>query len=331
MNNYTATGIYFHSRGSVITATCGNSRFHETDLFCKKNHWYRWLDDYKKITNFAPELNIFVENGKKIDYRQLENITDAILNGQARLDSLFLGEETGRTKGGRRNVEASVLLATDQCTNKSIYREQKSYRLAERQEKLLKQYARQNKIWFKESDIAAQALEEFPQGTESHVYLDRDNKHVIKIVNYLVMNELPLDYLNNRITLHNYLFEDTFYELIGFTENEDGFAFAVRQPFVQGRDLRKDEFPLLDTEMLKLGFKKAKWDYSYFNDDYIVMDLNKINVLVSENGNFRFIDTVPLLNTENEKLGGTREYGEGKIIPIDENNLTININNNEIT
>jgi len=96
----------------------------------------------KSIVN---EENIINEKGK-IDYEQLKKTADAIESGFARVNRLSLAEEQGRTKGGRRNVEASLILASDRRANRGRQESNERQELINRQERLLKQYATDNNL-----------------------------------------------------------------------------------------------------------------------------------------------------------------------------------------
>lgn len=49
-------------------------------------------------------------NNNKINYEKLRRTTDAIFSGAFYIDSISFREEHGRIEGGRRNVEASLIL-----------------------------------------------------------------------------------------------------------------------------------------------------------------------------------------------------------------------------
>jgi hypothetical protein len=164
-------------------------------------------------------------NDNKINYETLRRKTDAIFSGTFYIDCLSFREEQGRIKGGRRNVEATLILGAGERAGTAEQRN------VEEQEKLLTDYAHKSGIWIDESSfkIAGQIAEE----SEAKVYYFPGKGIVRKVVNYRRFSKTPLDHLNNRITLHNYLFSGTTYELVGFTNTEDftgnkTFAFCSR-------------------------------------------------------------------------------------------------------
>ncbi|MDR2410173.1 MAG: hypothetical protein LBE13_18975, partial [Bacteroidales bacterium] len=279
-------------------------------------------EDTEKNATFVE--NIFNEKGE-INYEELKRTTDAIEEITSNLNRLSLAEEQGRRQGGRRNVEASVLLTADERANSEKIRNAGTRAVGERakrQEELLKDYAKKEGIWISPEEI--EQWEYKDTGMEARVYKAPNSPdHILKVVyNYKNFSETPLEYLDNRISLHNYLFgnSNTDYELIGFTETygatkETGgqyFAPVIRQRYVQGSELKESELQMLDAEMEKRGFEKTNG--MYVNKDYIIEDLHADNVIKDEQGNFHFIDTVPSLNTPEDELGGERTYGNGSII-----------------
>jgi hypothetical protein len=248
------------------------------------------------------------------NYENLRRVADAIENGDVRIDRLSLEEEQGRTKGGRRNVEASVILAGDRSANRGRAESDTRQEIIDRQEALLKKYAADNNLWIKEKDVAKQAVKQLESGYESRVYLGEDG-YVTKFVNYRTLDNTVEGFIDNRISLYNHIFPENSYELIGFHEDDGKFEFVLKQQFMRGRhlDFNSDEdVKLLDAEMKKRGFDKLV-PTVYKNDNYGLYDLKNGNVIISEEGNIFFIDVVPKLNTP-KPLGGVREYGSGEIL-----------------
>ena len=253
-------------------------------------------------------------NKNKINYEALRTTTDGIFSGRFYINSLSFREEQGRIKGGRRNVEAALILGAGESTGSA---KQKN---VEEQEKLLIDFAQKSEIWIDESSFEIADL--IAEESEAKVYYLLEKGVVIKVVNYRRFSKTPLDHLNNRITLHNYLFSGTTYQLVGFTNTEDftgnkKFAFVVEQPFVKGRyiDFTREE-GLFRKEAQMRGFNVGLENYKpvLFNVDYVIKDLHEENIIIDEQGNFLFIDTVPALNTPESGFYGTRKYGNGGLI-----------------
>jgi hypothetical protein len=77
-----------------------------------------------------------MELENNITYEQFKKTAEAVLSGSAYINSLSLEEEQGRRKGGRRNVEASLLTGGSKGTNSEEIRHER-----EKQERLLKWFA----------------------------------------------------------------------------------------------------------------------------------------------------------------------------------------------
>lgn len=270
-------------------------------------------ENSRDILNFSSfiNLNMIDENGK-INFEQLRQTADKILNGTARINILSLEEEKGRARGGRENVEASILLAANERPNG-----EKRANAATRQENLLIEYANEKGVWI-DPDKFKNPINE---GDEAKVFPSPTMGYVLKVFDYKRFSKTPLEFLTNRISLHNYIFPDTAYTLIGFTTTEDftgrqTFAFVVEQLFVQGSYIHPTErMETLIPEMIKLGFKYKIENLKpiFFNKEYIIRDLHERNILITQEGNLRFIDTVPELNVPTSGFGGIREYGDGRI------------------
>ncbi|MDR0681161.1 MAG: hypothetical protein LBG15_04825 [Dysgonamonadaceae bacterium] len=278
-----------------------------------------------------------------IDYDKLIKTAKAIEEGASRLSRLNRAEETGRITGGRTNVEASVVVGTEyrfvQSGQSGSYESIKKE--AGKQKIVLKSYAEEKEkhgenIWYSSLDIErliADAVEQ-TGGAEADVYLMPD-KTVIKIIEH---SNVPLEFLDDRISLYNYLFPETSYELIGFTDNpynENLTSFIVRQRKVEGKtlfrqlkDIVQSEREAAEKRMKEIVIKKmlhdfgavpAATDNTYKNNNYYIRDLHWENLMTTENilensdTHLYVIDTNTSLNIVKED-GGIREYGDGKLI-----------------
>ena len=119
-------------------------------------------------------------------------------------ERFLLAIEEGRALGGIRNVEASEILRRSKETDYGAH------------ERRLTKYAKENGYWADLKDIKDN-LKYLGSGAESDVYLDSDGRFVLKVVYYRASCDTPLDFMDNRITLHNTIFPETAYELVGFT------------------------------------------------------------------------------------------------------------------
>ncbi|MEP7377795.1 MAG: hypothetical protein ABI675_30625 [Chitinophagaceae bacterium] len=98
-----------------------------------------------------------------------------------------------------------------------------------------KAQAQQLEIFSSEHDLWAAHLPTeqtfLTRGGEARVYLHDDNRHVIKL-NDSVYYATWLEFLNS-ILLHNLVFPNTAYELIGFTKEGETLIAVLKQPFVR--------------------------------------------------------------------------------------------------
>jgi hypothetical protein len=274
---------------------------------------------------------------ENLDYDSIKTDAQAIIGGRASIRRLNRKEERTRCKGGRIHVEASLILGRDRQANSEEYDSLRDHEITQRQEKILQAYAMYRGVWLHEKDIVNDAARELPSGMESRVFLSRDGLFVTKITNYPPLSYQLDDFLDNRITLHNYLFGETTYELLGFLEVEPvpgdcfrPFRFVLKQPFVQGHMLSDvtDWKAMLDTDKRLDAYMEKRFNMhrlgptNFYNSNYVVGDLHLGNVIETNSGEFFFIDTIPKLNTVGPyKTDGKRRYEEWEVV-YDDNQET---------
>jgi len=146
-----------------------------------------------------------------MDYEEISTIAGRIISGTATITRLDSEEERGRIAGGRRNVEATLVLGTAFAANQGKQSGSclNLNELSALQKGELKQYAeyveqKGKKLWYSEVDIENLKKQAIAQsgGAEADVFFMPDG-YVIKIVEH---NSLPLEFLDDRISLYNYLF-----------------------------------------------------------------------------------------------------------------------------
>lgn len=133
-------------------------------------------------------------------------------------------------------------------------------------------------------------------GSEAQVYEDADLSKIRKVVNYKVYNRTPKDFID-RVTLYNYLFPETSYDILGFIRFYDDFCFVLRQSFIEGVRLEMAE---IENEMLERGFRKDHLCYK--KETLVIEDLHQGNLLKDNAGNIFVIDAIPYLNPSSEDL-----------------------------
>jgi hypothetical protein len=213
----------------------------------------------------------------------------------SRLDGFLLSIEEGRALGGIRNVEASEILRRSEETDSGAH------------ERRLTEYAKESGCWTDLKEIK-ENLKYLGSGAESDVYLDKDGRYVLKVVNYKASSETPLDFLNNRIALHNTLFPETVYELLGFAYSyeidEEGFYFITKQPFIDSQKPRPTQEEI-DEYMKRKGFLIQ--DATCIIEEYAITDLAPRNFVKDNEGKLYCIDPM-ILNMEEYIVKYKKQY-----------------------
>lgn len=154
----------------------------------------------------------------------------------------------------------------------------------EQEEEKLKEFINQNSLWVLPDSFGTFITE----GAEQKVYFPENSKDVIKI-NDAVFYLYWEDYFNN-LLIHNFLFPDTAYSLIGFHRFGNKLFAVLRQPFIESTNLTNLDY--VKQFLLANGFEIKK-DNDYFHPflGIILEDLHDENVLTN-NENLFFVDTV---------------------------------------
>ena len=229
-------------------------------------------------------------------------------------DGGFVGlssqENVGRDRGGEKFREISNILGRSSAGLKD------TERIVERQLEILENHAQRegfydiDKVWNDYSSTEGKGIIMLEPGTEADVFLlcDNDEKKVVKIVKWNTFsfrrrNRTPLEFLFNKIVVHNALFPGVFYKLIGYCHRFDEFCFVFEQPYIppffdeSNRVIGSTEKEIEDNITLKRGFRKeGKSQIRYVSDNYIVSDLHVGNVLKGPDGELYYIDASVRLN-----------------------------------
>ncbi len=126
------------------------------------------------------------------------------------------------------------------------------------------------------------------RGGEARIYLDADNRHVVKL-NNAVYYATWLEFLNS-ILLHNLIFTNTSYELLGFAKESNELYAVLKQTFVQAGE----QAELSDIKkFLEFNEFKNTRRHDYVNRalGLILEDMHDENVIVNSATLF-FIDSV---------------------------------------
>jgi Serine/Threonine/Tyrosine Kinase found in polyvalent proteins len=134
----------------------------------------------------------------------------------------------------------------------------------EKQANFLRAWAEETGIWLENLPIGSQYL---TKGGESKIYLAPDRLNVIK-VNDAIYYATWDEYLNS-LLLHNLLFPNTAYTLIGFAEIGNGLSALLQQPFIEGEQAGLDDI----RELLSYnGFENTRRQDYYNNEFGLVLE-----------------------------------------------------------
>jgi Serine/Threonine/Tyrosine Kinase found in polyvalent proteins len=117
--------------------------------------------------------------------------------------------------------------------------------------------------------------------------LAADQLNVIK-VNDAVYYATWAEYFNS-LVLHNLLFPNTTYSLLGFIESDDRLNVVLSQPFIEGEQAKLDNIK----DLLSFnGFENTRRQ-DYYNKEFglVLEDMHDENVIAKQ-GFLFFIDTV---------------------------------------
>ena len=236
--------------------------------------------------------------------KEIQEYLKEFHEGTTRIKRLSQEEECGRIEGGKRLLEATYIAGKGDGTNSANQRTNPISK--DEQINRLLAYAKSEDLLFKPSYSDKVGLY-LDNGAEQFVYMRDGDPYVTKF-NNLNFHETPLEFFD-RLAMHNYLFPEARYSLIGFSEfyaQNSCFSVVVTQPYVIAtRGANREEVII---EMEKMGFTHEGGD-TYLSPDYIVEDLHPGNALLTPQGNIAIIDPVIYLNTAEEDFGGTREIG----------------------
>ena len=172
----------------------------------------------------------------------------------------------------------------------------KANRISESEQQIKKQeatrlidFAKKNNLWFSKFDASNYVSE----GAEQKIYLM--NSYQVFKLNDSIYFTSWLDYLNN-LLLHNFFFEDTSYELIGFTFQNNTLYSLVKQNYIQITE--PTNLNVVKQFLETNGFQNIR-NHDYYNPSLgiILEDLHDENVLVNK-GIYYFIDTVFYLTAD---------------------------------
>jgi hypothetical protein len=178
------------------------------------------------------------------------------------------------------------LLCASFRTSAAVKKEFESQSIIKKEQvKLLRSFCDTNDLWVKELPTERQYL---TRGGEALVYLDSNSRNVIKL-NDAIYYRTWLEFFNS-VVIHNLLFKNTTYTLLGFTELDETLFAVLRQSFIESH--AQAELADIKQFLAFNGFENTRRN-DYFNKELglILEDMHDENILINSNTLF-FIDTV---------------------------------------
>ncbi|CAL1517027.1 hypothetical protein MMC2321_00758 [Chitinophaga sp. MM2321] len=156
--------------------------------------------------------------------------------------------------------------------------------LKEKQALFLKSHAEKAGLWLSSLPAGSEYLTE---GGEAKVYLSPDKRHVIK-TNDAIYYATWAEYFNS-LVIHNLLFPNTAYSLLGFIAINESLCIILQQPFIEGGQAELQDIK----ELLTFNDFRNTRRQDYYNEEFglLLEDMHDENVIAKEDVLF-FIDTV---------------------------------------
>ena len=150
---------------------------------------------------------------------------------------------------------------------------------------IIEQTAKEQGVWI---DDYSSLGDYFSKGGENEVYYNLAENRVYKLNNFEYAGDDVSNFFT-RIDIHNELFGNVPYSIVGFAKNSSGETSAVlKQPYIEAeREATERE---IASYMEALGFEMGYSD-DFTNNKYNVFDAGPNNVLFGTDGRLYFIDT----------------------------------------
>lgn len=158
----------------------------------------------------------------------------------------------------------------------------------------LKDWAKENDCWFENPESLGVLSD---RGSENEVYMAYDGIHVYKLNDFRYSDDNLTPFFE-RIPAHNQYFPDCAYDFIGFSQNRDGKVCAVlrQQLVVNAREATPEE---IKAEFKRIGFHAEDNGEYFTNGIHDIFDAVPNNVLIGDDDNYYFIDTIIFLSDNN--------------------------------
>lgn len=238
-------------------------------------------------------------NQETNSYEQIREQSERIESGDAVFERFSQAEQDGLRKGGKLNVETSVILAESERANN-----ENKPSTPESQEQAIETFAKDNNVWMDNVEERLDAIygESIDSGQEAIVWYNEADGNVIKSQD-TTQYENPQQKLDS-ITLQNTYFPEAPVTVLGYGRDADGnFQVIVEQPFIEGTNATQQE---IDAYLESKGFTKDD-NGNFSNGDTIVEDIHTGNAIKTPEGNIVVIDPIMRMNTPEMGYGGSRQ------------------------
>jgi hypothetical protein len=216
------------------------------------------------------------------------------------INRLSQEEEFGRSRGGQANVQATnVAIRVHRAGEENGWSEKK---IKQEEELAIEKLAKKNGYFVDES-LIKQKGEQDANGAESIVFFDDENT-VMKITENEIHHSSWLDFLD-RISIHNHLFPETAYTVLGFTRINGTFSAITNQPLIRAKEVAKASE--ISEDMKERGFTPIGMGrFHNLKTGIFIGDVFHGNVLKSEGGNLFYIDPVIKIDSNEPSVKTTR-------------------------
>lgn len=243
----------------------------------------------QKINDFINNATPRSEYGRRVSERLPQRVERKMLEGKRgdEVEALF-------TRASESSIPANERA-----------REATRGGIAEAKKSLLEKWAKASGHWHTELSDFTDETEPLDSGHDSDVYMSKDGTHVIKLSRGKNDKRFKSD--PDAVTLFNYVFPNSAYRVLGYGDFGKGFVRILEQPYVDFANSTPLSVDERVEYMRNLGFKPINKECTAFsNGELLVADLQKSNIVRSNEGNIRVIDADVKLHTKD--VGGNYTY-----------------------
>ena len=248
-----------------------------------------------KFSKSSATKNAIVDSDS-VPVKETKELSAEVMAGNDSIGRLSKAEEAGTIAGGERAVQATII------ASRSEGKDTRDPNKTQREE--LTEWAEQEGILFEEEDpnVFGKPMDEVG-GDEQNVYLKPGDNNTVVKSNDLSMHETPSEFFD-RLAIHNMLFPEAAYTVVGVSKRNGKFSIVIEQPVVDGTKPTTAE---LDSDMEARGYTKSDNPGTYYDGDHVLDDVKPSNAKKLPSGEIVYFDTVIGLNTIEDDFGGERE------------------------